>query len=93
MNLDRIDRIWLGLLAATAVTFWVGETGTGGGAWPVLTIFVLAAIKGAYIALDFMELRHAPLLWRRLVIGWLALVVALILVAWGLAGSIGSGVR
>lgn len=42
----------------------------------------LAFVKGVLVCLDFLELRHAPALWRWLVVGWLALVLALILLAY-----------
>ncbi len=83
MRLQRIDMVWLALLVATGVTVALGEAGVvHGHAWAVLTIFALVVLKGAWIALDFMELREAPPLWRRLVLGWLLLVVGLILLAW-----------
>ena len=41
----------------------------------------LSAGKGCLIVLDYMELRHAPALWRRLLLGWLAAVVLLVLAA------------
>jgi len=79
----RIDRIGLFLLVATGVTFAFGEAGlVERTAWPVFVMLALAFLKGLWIALDFMELRHAPPLWRRLVVGWLAVVVLLILLAW-----------
>ena len=50
----------------------VASDGTGRNG--LFTAGLLAAFKGALIALDYMELRHAPRLWRLLVLGWLALV-------------------
>ena len=89
MHLQRIDMVWLGLLAATGVTVALGEAGVvHGHAWALLTIFALVLLKGAWIALDFMELRDAPPLWRRLVLGWLVLVVALIVLAWALTSAV-----
>jgi|JI8StandDraft_1071087.scaffolds.fasta_scaffold248685_2 hypothetical protein len=87
MRLDRLDLVWLGLLAATGVTWFAGESGAlaGGALAPVLLIFGLALAKGVAIALDFMELRAAPPLWRRLVLGWLVAVLVLIVVAWAVA--------
>ncbi|MFO1326784.1 MAG: cytochrome C oxidase subunit IV family protein [Rubrivivax sp.] len=84
-----LDRVWLGLLAATAVTTALGEAGLvrGAAAWPLLVVFGLSFVKGLYIALDFMELRGAPPLWRRFVLVWLALVVAAILAARWAAGG------
>ena len=43
---------------------------------------VADVLKGVLIVQDFMEMRHAPALWRRLVLGWLYVVVGLITVAW-----------
>jgi hypothetical protein len=42
-------------------------------------VLVLAAIKGRRIALDFLDLRAAPALWRGLVGAW---IVVLVLFAW-----------
>jgi len=42
-------------------------------------LLVLAAIKGRRIALDFMDLRAVPALWRGLVSAWILIVV---LFAW-----------
>ncbi|MBV7459769.1 MULTISPECIES: cytochrome C oxidase subunit IV family protein [unclassified Acidovorax] len=79
----RIDALWLALLAATALTTWLGERagaqGLGTGA--AVLVLALAAAKGCLIILDYMELRHAPALWRRLLLGWLAAVVLLVLAA------------
>lgn len=77
-------RTWLILLAITAITYWVGEGGLAGQASivPVLLIFALAFAKGLLVCLDFLELRHAPALWRWIVIGWLLAVLSLIVLAY-----------
>lgn len=77
----RLDRWWLALIGATALTWALGESGLASAslAWPAAVVFALSLAKGAVIALDFMELREAPPLWRRFVVGWLATVVAVIL--------------
>lgn len=79
-----VNRIWLLLLAATGVTFWLGESGLSGsaGMTAVLVMFGLAFVKALLVMLDFMELRHAPALWRRLLVGWLVLVTTGILLAY-----------
>ena len=81
--LHRTNAIWLALLAATALTTWLGERagaqGLGTGA--AVVVMALSAGKGCLIVLDYMELRHAPALWRRLLLGWLAAVVLLVLAA------------
>ena len=69
---QRIDRLWWAMLAATAASWWIGETGLWTGPlWPLLLVFGLSLFKGLAIALDFMELRGAPAVWRRFVVGWL----------------------
>ncbi|MCM2346971.1 MAG: cytochrome C oxidase subunit IV family protein [Acidovorax soli] len=84
MHALSLTRIWMILLAITAATYWIGEAGlTGHGSMgPVLAMFALAFAKGLLVCLDFLELRHAPALWRWLVAGWLALVLVLIVLAY-----------
>ena len=51
----------------------------------VAIIAILAAIsfwKGAVIILDFMALRHAPLMWRVVSLGWMVVVWAVIAIAY-----------
>jgi hypothetical protein len=48
----------------------------------VLVIFCLSFAKGWWVISDFMALRHAPALWRRVVLGWLGFVIGLILLAY-----------
>jgi cytochrome c oxidase subunit IV len=89
MSVSRgsILRIWAGLMAATAVTWWLGESGVSrsAGMTAVAIMFGLAFLKGRWIVLDFMELRHAPPLWKRLMLGWLAGVITVIVLSgwWG----------
>ncbi|MDD2883011.1 MAG: cytochrome C oxidase subunit IV family protein [Rhodoferax sp.] len=78
--------LWLLLLAATGLTYWLGESGQVGQASmvPVFVIFVVSFFKGFWVINDFMELRHAPSLWRNLLVGWLGFVVSMILLAYWL---------
>lgn len=82
-----LTRVWLILLAVTAITYWIGEGGLSGQASmvPVLVIFGLAFVKGLLVCLDFLELRHAPALWRWVVIGWLVVVLCLIVLAYAVS--------
>jgi len=84
---NPVDRIWLALMVATAITFWLGESGlaSSAGAVSVGLMFGLSLLKGVLVILDFMELRQAPALWRRVMLGWLTVVIALILLAWTIA--------
>ncbi|MBA4285501.1 MAG: hypothetical protein C0434_08220 [Xanthomonadaceae bacterium] len=74
-------RTWLILIIATATTFWVGVEGGIGLAAGAVT-FAITWIKARLVVLDFMELRHAPPLWRRIIEGWLMLVTTLMLTAY-----------
>lgn len=84
MRFTRADLIFALLALATLASWWLGEgaaaRGQHLGAAATLAVLALAAGKGALIALDYMELRRAPALWRRAVLGWLAVVLALIAV-------------
>jgi uncharacterized PurR-regulated membrane protein YhhQ (DUF165 family) len=73
--------IWIALVIATAMTFAAGEFGSPGRLL-IAGVLLLAVFKGALLILDYMELRHAPALWRRAVLGWLIAVVAGILFAY-----------
>jgi hypothetical protein len=79
-----LNRIWLALLLATGVTYWLGESGLSGSAGmvPVLLMFAMAAAKGLWVIYDFMELRHAPRMWRVLLVGWLTFVTNMIVLAY-----------
>ncbi|THF65576.1 hypothetical protein E6C76_08330 [Pseudothauera nasutitermitis] len=77
----RSTVLWVLLLAATVFTWAVGENGAGGPAIAALLLGV-AALKGAAVILDFMAVGRAPLLWKALTLGWLALVCALIALAY-----------
>lgn len=74
-------RAWLVLIVATGITWYLGEVGAAGTA-AIVTMLVIAFIKGRLVVLDFMELRAAPKLWRFLLEGWLIVVGSLILLAY-----------
>ncbi|MDO9144052.1 cytochrome C oxidase subunit IV family protein [Rhodoferax sp.] len=78
------NTLWLLLLVATGVTYWLGESQSLGHASmvPVFLIFGFAFFKGLGVILDFMDLRHAPALWRNLLVGWLVFVIGMILLAY-----------
>ena len=86
MGIRHLNRIWLFMVIATLITFTLGESGLTrmGSAWTVGVMFVLAYAKGIMVILDFMELRHAPAIWRVVLVGWASLTVAGILLAWWL---------
>jgi hypothetical protein len=73
----RTTLLWAALLVATLLTWWVGEDGATGPAIVAL-LAVISIVKGSIIILDFMALRHAPLMWRLITLGWISLVWVLI---------------
>lgn len=89
MRFNRTDTVFALLALATLASWWLGEgaavSGQLLGTVATLAVLALAAAKGALIALDYMELRRAPALWRRAVMGWLVVVlglIALVSVGW-----------
>ncbi|MFZ2290380.1 MAG: cytochrome C oxidase subunit IV family protein [Halopseudomonas yangmingensis] len=64
---------WLSLMGLTILGWWLGHhmaTGT----LLTLIVVVLTVIKGQWLIDQFMELRHAPRVFRFLVSGWLLLL-------------------
>lgn len=82
MRFNKADTIFVLLALATLASWWLGEgaavSGVHLGTTATLAVLALSAVKGALIALDYMELRHAPALWRRVVMGWLVVVLGVI---------------
>ncbi|WP_298887140.1 cytochrome C oxidase subunit IV family protein [uncultured Bradyrhizobium sp.] len=75
---DRIDTAWIVLIGLALATLLLPPLLPR----PLLAnalVLILAAIKGRRIALDFLDLRAAPALWRGLVGAWIA---TLVLFAW-----------
>lgn len=75
---DRLDITWIVLIGLALATLLLPPLLPR----PLLAnalVLVLAAIKGRRIALDFLDLRAAPALWRGLVGAW---IVILALFAW-----------
>jgi Prokaryotic Cytochrome C oxidase subunit IV len=83
MSAHFLNVIWVALMVATVLTWFIGKSGqmdTGA----VVAILVIAALKGWMIIYDFMALRRVRLLWRGAVLGWLLATLALILLAYWL---------
>ena len=68
---------WLGLVLLSVGSVQLGSAGAGLG---LAAAVLLAALGKAWLIADnFMHLRHAPPLWRGLLLGWPLLVGALVL--------------
>jgi len=78
---NSAHRAWLILIVATGMTWYLGEVGAAG-TLAIVTMLLIAFVKGRLVILDFMELRNAPALWRALLEGWLILVSSLIMLAY-----------
>lgn len=80
--LQCVDGVLVGLVLGSLMTAWLGEHrgDTGLGSLAIGAVLLLSGFKGFLIAWSYMELRHAPRLWRVLVLGWLLAVLGLIAV-------------
>ncbi|MCM2461170.1 cytochrome C oxidase subunit IV family protein [Pseudomonas sp. LARHCG127] len=65
---------WMALTVLSSGTVALGQVATSG--LVSIAILAVAVTKAWLIADGFMELRHAPRLWRRLVLSW-AVVLAI----------------
>ncbi|WP_214510189.1 cytochrome C oxidase subunit IV family protein [Pseudomonas brassicacearum] len=70
---------WMTLAVLSTGTVALGQIATTG--LVSIAILVVAVTKAWLIADGFMELRHAPRLWRRLVLSWAALLAIAISLA------------
>ncbi|WP_095055895.1 cytochrome C oxidase subunit IV family protein [Pseudomonas sp. Irchel s3b2] len=75
---------WAALATLSVCTVVLAQAGA---TWPLSVAILLVAVGKAWLIADgFMEMRDAPRLWRRLMVGWavvLAAVVGLTLVSIG----------
>lgn len=74
-------RVWLGLLALTAVTYGIGKLGLGG-TQIVMLVLIITFIKSEMVAGFFMGLRKTSLLWRAIMASYLVIVGGGIAVAY-----------
>ena len=81
MSPHLLNVVWVVLMAATAVTWFVGELHAAGPK-AVALILAIAGVKGWLVIYDFMALRRVKLLWRVVVLGWLLIVLAIIMLAY-----------
>lgn len=73
--------IWLALVALTIVTYCIGEEVAAGKA-VMLSVLVIALIKGQLIANYFMGLRHVSWLWRGIILGYFVVVGSMVAIAY-----------
>jgi hypothetical protein len=83
MNVHFLNVIWVALMVATLLTWFIGKS-VAMSVGMVVVILVISAVKGWMIIEDFMALRRVRFLWRGIVLGWLLLTLAVILLAYWL---------
>ncbi|NKQ54281.1 cytochrome C oxidase subunit IV family protein [Amycolatopsis sp. K13G38] len=76
----RLVQVWIGLVAATFVSFLLGHDHAGIGAVGVLASLVTAFVKILFVGRDFMELKAAPPALRMVFQAWCLLVCAMVIV-------------
>jgi hypothetical protein len=81
MSPHILNLVWIVLMAATVVTWFMGEL-QAAGPKAVALILAIAGVKGWLVIEDFMALRRVRLLWRGVVLGWLLLVLLVIMFAY-----------
>ena len=81
---SRITVIWIGLVAATLLSWLLGHHfGFSSQALSGASIIGIAVLKVRYVILDFMELRHAPLPVRIGIEFWVLIAtIAMIAMYW-----------
>jgi hypothetical protein len=72
MSLDRLDATWVALIGLAIATTLLPRAIVANA-----VVLAFAAVKGRRIVLDYLDLRHAPALWRVLVTAWILTVVLL----------------
>jgi hypothetical protein len=80
----RLAIVWLILTAMTLVYVWLDEAVDQNGTLKASTVvtvsaIVIALVKVRIIFREFMEVRHAPALLRRLTDAWVVLMAACLL--------------
>lgn len=83
MSAHFLNVIWVALMVATVLTWFIGKSVTMSVSL-VVAVLLISAVKGWLIIYDFMALRRVKALWRGLVLGWLLLTLAVILLAYWL---------
>jgi caa(3)-type oxidase subunit IV len=63
-QMRSVNLTWVALMAATITTTWVLTHDLGGVHVATVATMAIASWKVRLIVLDFMELRHAPLVGR-----------------------------
>jgi heme/copper-type cytochrome/quinol oxidase subunit 4 len=77
--LQPVTLVWALLVLATGFSWWSANGGAMSSVEATSIVMVVAAVKARFVILDFMDLKRAPLSWRLLFEGWVALCAVVIL--------------
>jgi Prokaryotic Cytochrome C oxidase subunit IV len=84
----RLLLVWAALVVVTLVSGWIGsrhgQDDLRSSALVTCSVLSIAAIKVRVIVREFMEVRHAPSLYRRLTDGFTVFVVGALLAIYAL---------
>jgi hypothetical protein len=80
----RLAIVWLVLTAMTMAYIWLDHSADDDGVLQASTVvtvgaIVIALIKVRIIFREFMEVRHAPVLLRRITDGWVVMMAVFLL--------------
>jgi hypothetical protein len=80
----RLAIVWLILSAMTLAYIWLDHSADDDGVYRASTVVTVAAIVIALVKVriifrEFMEVRHAPAVLRRLTDGWVVLMAVFLL--------------
>lgn len=89
----RLLIVWVILSSMTLVYVWLDHSVDQGGTLKASTVvtvsvIVIALIKVRIIFREFMEVRHAPTLLRRLTDGWVVLIGVCLLTSYFVGSAI-----
>jgi len=71
----RVTRAWILLVLLTLLSMAAAHAAPGGMANSGI-VLTAAVVKGRWMLLDFLKLRHAPPGWLLLLCSWLVLIAA-----------------
>jgi Prokaryotic Cytochrome C oxidase subunit IV len=78
--LNRIMVVWLALIAATLVSWWLGtDHGIDDARIVSVGVLLAAFVKVRFVGMYFMELRNAPIALRLIYEGWCVVVCATVI--------------
>ena len=86
----RLLVVWVVLATLTLAYLWIDHSAGSLRASAVVTssVIVIATIKVRIIFREFMEVRHAPVLLRRLTDAWVLLMAAMLLGSYFIASAL-----